>query len=84
MANHCGRLVFGVSSMIDSILGATLQATYYHKEKKCIVKHVGTKRLSIELICGMDVLSNEAVNFISIAISMSISIVLSLTSFLCV
>ncbi len=80
-------LLFGVlGSLIDSILGATLQATYFHKDKKCIVKNVSTshqgisadsKDMNIELICGIDLLSNEAVNFISIAISMSFSVVLS-------
>ena len=72
--------MFGAfGSLVDSILGATLQATYYNVEKKCITKNVSAngKNSGVELICGIDLLSNEAVNFISIAISMTASVFLS-------
>lgn len=57
-------------SLVDSFLGATLQASYYSKDKKKIVRHYDEKDRSLVLICGKDILSNEAVNFISIAATM--------------
>ena len=70
-------LVIGVlGSLVDSILGATLQATYYCTDLKKIVKlNRNEKRSkSIILISGYDILSNEAVNFLSILITMIISL----------
>lgn len=69
-------LVSGVlGSLYDSILGATLQASYYSVERKCIVKSSTSvesgRDESIKLICGMNILSNDAVNFISIALTMA-------------
>lgn len=61
-----------LGSLYDSLLGATLQASYYSQDRKCIVKDP-KKRLndkSVQLVCGTDVLSNEAVNFISILFTM--------------
>lgn len=71
----CGVL----GSLFDSILGATLQASYYSKDKKCIVK---TKQeikndQSVALICGVDILSNEAVNLLSILLTMIASLYIS-------
>ncbi|CAE7737263.1 PGR, partial [Symbiodinium microadriaticum] len=65
----CGVL----GSFFDSILGATVQATYYSKDRKCIVKKSDPEfktDLSICLISGMDVLTNEEVNFVSILLTM--------------
>lgn len=61
-----------VGSLYDSLLGATLQASYYSRDRKCIVKDVTKCKddKSIELICGSEVLSNEAVNFVSILFTM--------------
>ncbi len=72
----CGLL----GSLVDSIMGATLQATYYSTERKCIVKIHSAAELaakkdsSIVRICGQDWLSNEAVNFWSIFVTMVLSV----------
>lgn len=49
-------------SLIDSLLGAVLQATYYDSDRKLITSHfsVGSHRIS-----GRDILSNNGVNFLS-------------------
>jgi uncharacterized protein (TIGR00297 family) len=61
-------------SLIDSLMGATLQATYYSKERKLIVKNPKDPRdRSIVVVCGKNILSNEAVNFLSIAVVMILS-----------
>lgn len=52
-------------SMLDSAMGATLQATYYDTEKKCICSPL-TK--NGKHICGWDILTNEQVNAISVAV----------------
>lgn len=68
-------LISGVlGSLIDSILGATMQATYYSKSKQMIAKGKKSKDedSSVVLLCGTDILSNEAVNFISILMTMAI------------
>ncbi|KAI9176138.1 hypothetical protein H9P43_006503 [Blastocladiella emersonii ATCC 22665] len=55
--------VFGFAgSMLDSLLGAMVQATYYDEERKCIAKRPGPKT---KLVSGHALLNNEAVNFAS-------------------
>ena len=68
-----------LGSLYDSILGATLQATYYSKDLKCIVKHnnIDIRNKSIQHITGINVLSNEMVNFISIVLTMITMAILS-------
>lgn len=65
-------LVSGVlGSLYDSILGATVQASYYSTERKCIVKrHEKAKDKSIIVVSGADILTNEAVNLVSIVMTM--------------
>jgi uncharacterized membrane protein len=64
-------------SLLDSLLGATLQATWYDKDRKLVVPHhspllasttAGTKKSSnIVLVCGWDILTGEQVNALSVA-----------------
>ncbi len=71
-------MIFGmVGSLIDSILGATVQATYYSDERKCIVPRLDPSDPSIKKICGVDLISNEAVNFYSILATMALAAILS-------
>ncbi len=63
-----------LGSLIDSLLGATLQASFFSKANNCIVRtKKECKKIEepgdVVLICGADVLSNEAVNVISIIIT---------------
>lgn len=63
-----------IGSIVDSILGATVQATYYNSERKQIVKGEDFRAddKDVEIIQGVNFLSNESVNFFSIAITMCI------------
>mmetsp|Transcript_24866 Transcript_24866/g.41431 ORF Transcript_24866/g.41431 Transcript_24866/m.41431 type:complete len:348 (-) Transcript_24866:92-1135(-) len=69
-----------VGSLVDSLLGATLQASYYSTERKCIVKNrkvTGDHSKpdpSIICISGVEILSNEAVNLLSIFLTMVLSV----------
>ena len=65
-----------IGSLLDSLLGATLQASYFSHKKQKIVKSLDYQDTSIEHICGYDVLSNETVNAVSIALTMIIATVI--------
>lgn len=74
-----GGLSGFLGSTIDSLLGATLQATYYSTDKKCIVKKRNGDKpdSSTVLVCGYDILSNEGVNLLSTLLTMTIAAALS-------
>lgn len=53
-------------SLVDSLLGATVQATYYDDERKKIVKRAGP---TASKVGGWGFLSNEMVNVVSTALT---------------
>jgi len=57
-----GLLGGGIGSLLDSLLGATVQRTYYSERKKMIVSE---ESADSRAIVGMNMLSNNQVNVVS-------------------
>ncbi|CAB9515650.1 Transmembrane protein 19 [Seminavis robusta] len=62
-----------VGSLADSLLGATLQSSYYDSDKK-MTYHANSEDLpaTAELLSGINLLTNEQVNFVSSLITTAI------------
>lgn len=60
-----------VGSLLDSILGATVQVTYYDVDRKVVVSSKGkdSNTSNIKHISGYDILSNAQVNVVSVLIT---------------
>jgi len=59
-----GTILGTTGSIIDSVLGATLQVTYFDEEKKVI--SANSLKRNAKKIAGMDILSNTQVNLVSV------------------
>lgn len=65
-----------MGSIIDSLLGGLLQATFYSPSRKCIVKLEDVKKVDdAKIISGINVLTNDMVNVLSILITMIVSVI---------
>ena len=58
-----------LGSIIDSLVGATLQATYWDPNQKLVYHANSIKPRTVQKVCGVDLLTNEQVNFVSTAIT---------------
>lgn len=55
-----------VGSLLDSVLGATIQQTYYDPDSKLVYQEDDTKPSSAQLVNGINILTNEQVNLVSV------------------
>ncbi|RLN98850.1 hypothetical protein BBJ28_00015082, partial [Nothophytophthora sp. Chile5] len=59
-------------SLLDSLLGATVQATYFDRSTRKICDESAAKA-DVEHICGANVLTNEQVNLVSVLVTTVVS-----------
>lgn len=58
-------------SVFDSVLGATVQATYFDRSTRKICD--ASNSPDVERVCGVDLLSNEQVNVVSVLVTTAVS-----------
>ena len=75
LTRHTTQTVIGaicgfIGSLVDSVVGGALQASWYCPERKTIVKRPSLEDVgsgAVRLISGANVLTNEQVNVISVS-----------------
>ena len=67
-----------LGSVVDSLLGATLQGHYWDPEKNRITEHDNRDSMPLELCRGIRWIDNDVVNFISNLVAVLIGIILTL------
>ncbi|KAJ8081858.1 hypothetical protein PM082_007704 [Marasmius tenuissimus] len=60
-----GAVAGGVGSLIDSLLGATIQQTRYSEERKAILQDESVSKGPVKVISGWNILTNNQVNVLS-------------------
>jgi uncharacterized protein (TIGR00297 family) len=63
-----GAVMGWLGSACDSLVGATLQATYWDAEKK-LIHHHADRPVTAKHIAGINLLNNEQVNFVSMVLA---------------
>ncbi|KAJ1736700.1 hypothetical protein LPJ72_001170 [Coemansia sp. Benny D160-2] len=74
--NMLGSLLGMLGSLTDSLLGATMQASYLINKR--VVSDVDARELKkaddAKLVCGNDILSNNMVNFVASALTVTLAV----------
>lgn len=58
-----------LGSLVDSFLGATIQQTYYDPDSKLVYQEDDKRPSSAKLLTGINALTNEQVNLVSVAVT---------------
>lgn len=67
-----GAVTGFLGSVLDSVLGATVQATYFDRSSRRICDE-SAPHADVDHVCGVDVLSNEQVNIVSVLATTAMS-----------